>query len=135
MFEADSSDDGDVNIYHNYDIAMSQSNEYRRKGYKSRIVKLTGDKHVVYFKPSKQNIPKVALSRRFNGKDYYPERNIHNDVIVRSREAALDKVKEYNISGYYCRIIDFLVEENLAIIYLRQPNVDYIEPYNIVIEE
>jgi len=135
LFEADSSDDGDVYLYPDINEATDRSNEYRRQGYKCRALKLASGQYVVYFRLSKPKPPKISLSRRFNGKDYYPERNKYDDIVIRNRDSAQDKASEYRRLGYSCKVIDFTPEENLVIIYLRQPRLIYEAPYGIVIEE
>jgi len=135
LFEADSSDDGDIHIYPNNSDALIRSNEYRRQGYKSRIMKLTDGQSIVYFRLSKPKTPKISLSRRFNGKDYYPERNKYDDIIIRGKDNALDKASEYRLLGYSCKVVDFVPEENFVIVYLRPPRDIYEAPYGIVIEE
>jgi hypothetical protein len=135
LFEADSSDDGDIYIYQDINEATDRSNEYRRQGYKCRALKLASGQYVVYFRLSKPKPPKISLSRRFNGKDYYPERSRYDDIVIRSRDSALDKANEYKNLGYSCKIVDYLIPEDLVIIYMRHIDMDIDDIFSVVLCE
>lgn len=132
LFEADSTDEGDINLYDDYNIAMDCSNSYRKQECKSRVVKNAAGNYVVYFHRKRREMPKITLSRRFRGKDYLPERTIYGSIVMRRRDNAIKKVEYYKEFGYNCKIIDYLIPEDLVIIYMRHVDTETNDPHIVL---